>query len=407
MPAVTSVAPRLQPQPAVRAAPAGALVLGADYRGLGVVRSLGRRGIPVCVLTHPGETLAAHSRYARRARAWEPGDVDGLLALAAEHGLDGWALFPTTDEAAALVGRHHARLGERFTLTSPSWDVVRWAYDKRATHRLARATGVDHPATEYPRDAADVTALELDYPVILKPAIKEGFNRLTAAKAWRVDSREELLARYEEACGLVDPELLMIQELIPGGGEAQLSYAALAVDGRVAASLVARRTRQYPADFGRASTFVETVEAPEAIGPSERLIEAMDFTGIVELEYKRDPRNDLLKLLDVNPRVWGWQSLCGVAGVDFPYLLWLHVSGEPLPRVEARAGVRWLRLSTDTPTALKELLRGRLPVREYLRSLAGRHAGAIFAADDPLPALMEGPLLVKLLLRRLASGDGV
>src|SRR5437660_10118455 len=107
----------------------GALVLGADYRGLGVVRSLGRRGIPVWVLTRPGATLAAHSRYARRALSWEAGDIDGLLALAARHALDGWALFPTTDEAAALVGRHHALLGERFTLTSPPWDVVRWAYD--------------------------------------------------------------------------------------------------------------------------------------------------------------------------------------------------------------------------------------------------------------------------------------
>src|SRR5207253_9978157 len=101
---------------------------------------------------------ASPSRDARSTRACEHGDVDGRQALAAGHGLYGWALFPTTDEAAALVGRHHARLGERFTLTSPSWDVVRWAYDKRATHRLARATGVDHPATEYPRDAADVAA---------------------------------------------------------------------------------------------------------------------------------------------------------------------------------------------------------------------------------------------------------
>jgi predicted ATP-grasp superfamily ATP-dependent carboligase len=404
---VTSAAPRLVPQLVARAAPAGAIVLAADYRGLGVVRSLGRHGIPVCVLTQPGDTLAAHSRYARRTVPWTPGDVDGLLALADEHDLDGWALFPTTDEASAVIGRHYHRLEERFTLTSPPWDVVRWAYDKRATHRLARATGVDHPSTFYPRDADEVAALELDYPVILKPAVKEGFNRLTAAKAWRVDSREELLARYVEACGLVDPAVLTVQELVPGGGESQLSYAALAVDGQILAHLTARRTRQYPADFGRASTLVETVDAPELIAPSERLLAAIEFTGIVELEYKRDPRDGVLKLFDVNPRVWGWQSLCGAAGVDFPWLLWLHVCGEPVPHVEARPGVRWLRLSTDTPTAVREVLRGRLPLLRYLRSLAGRHAGAIFAADDPLPALVEGPLLVKLLARRLASGDGV
>ena len=54
----------------------------------------------------------------------------------------------------------------------------------------------------------------------------------------------------------------MIQELIPGGGETQFSYGAICENGRVLASVVARRTRQYPVDFGRSSSFVETVDAP-------------------------------------------------------------------------------------------------------------------------------------------------
>ncbi|MDX6468888.1 MAG: hypothetical protein QOF75_691, partial [Gaiellaceae bacterium] len=89
-------------------------MLGADYRGLGVVRSLGRRGIPVWVLTQPGETLAAHSRYARRALrlpAEPDARADALLELGDEIG--GWALVPTTDEDAALVARNRERLAER------------------------------------------------------------------------------------------------------------------------------------------------------------------------------------------------------------------------------------------------------------------------------------------------------
>src|SRR5436190_21794691 len=105
--------------------PPGALVLGADYRGLGVVRSLGRRGVRVQVLKRPGETLAAHSRYAERARA-VPAD---LADLADE--LPGWALIPTTDEDAALVARRHDELAAVFTLTTAPWETLRWAYDKR------------------------------------------------------------------------------------------------------------------------------------------------------------------------------------------------------------------------------------------------------------------------------------
>ena len=391
--------------------PGGALVLGGDYRALGLVRSLGRRGVPVAVVREGEDHLSTLSRYAQRRFAWPDGDastqVNYLLALASGEGLRGWLLVPSGDETAALVARHHDTLGESFALSIPPWVVLRAAYDKRETYALAKRVGVDVPWTLWPASKAELEAADIDYPVILKPAIKESFNRLTAAKAWRVDHLQELLARYEEAIGLVSPDVLMVQELIPGGGEAQFSYAALCEDGRPLASIVARRTRQYPADFGRASTFVETVDKPAVVAPSLRLLEAMRFTGLIEIEFKRDPESGRLKLLDVNPRVWGWHTLGAAAGVDFPYLLWLAASGQPVPSLEARAGVSWVRTTTDLPTVVREIARRRMPLREYIRTLHGPRARAIFALDDPLPGLAEGPLILSIILRRLFRGDGV
>jgi D-aspartate ligase len=384
----------------------GALVIGADYRALGVVRSLGRRGVPVWVLRHGDDRLACLSRFAQRTLPLADG-ADFLLDLCAEHRLDGWTLFPSGDETAALVARHHAELGKRFRLTTPPWEVTRYAYDKRLTYPLAETLGLDVPRTWYPRGRDDVAALDCEFPVVLKPAVKDGFNRLTAAKAWRVDSRDELLARYDEACSLVEPEILMVQELIPGGGAEQLSYAAICDAGRPLAALTARRSRQYPMDFGRASTYVETADLPEAAEPARALLERLGYTGLVEVEFKRDPRDGRCKLLDVNPRVWGWHTLCARAGIDFTYLAWRLARGEPVPGGTARLGVRWTRLSTDLPTAVKEIRRGRLGLREYLRSLRGPRERAIFARDDPLPGLLELPLLVSVLARRLVRGDGV
>src|SRR6202030_976056 len=82
---------------------AGALIMGADYRGLGVVRSLGRRGIPVWVLKQGGHLVAATSRYVQRNVPW-PVAEDGseialLLDLAKRHRLTDWVLFPTDDHA--------------------------------------------------------------------------------------------------------------------------------------------------------------------------------------------------------------------------------------------------------------------------------------------------------------------
>src|SRR5205823_11244127 len=133
------------------------------------------------------------------------------------------------------------------------------------------------------------------------------------------------------------------------GGEAQFSYAALCWEGRPLVWAVARRTRQYPMDFGRFSTYVETVERPEIEEPARRLIAAMRFSGLVEVEFKRDGRDGRDKLLDVNARMWGWHTLGRRAGVDFIYLLWRLIQGEPVPEMQVPTGLRWVRTVTDLP----------------------------------------------------------
>src|SRR5262249_7051490 len=156
--------------------------------------------------------------------------------LAARHDLRGWCVFPTDDQAVALLARHRDVLGERYRLASAPWETVRWAYDKRPTPPLTAELGLPAPRTRVPARRSDVLGLDCAFPVVLKPAVKETSNPFTEARAWRVDDRRALVARYDEACRLVDPDVVIVQELLRGGGEAQLSYAALCSDGRPIAS---------------------------------------------------------------------------------------------------------------------------------------------------------------------------
>src|SRR4051794_37853727 len=148
---------------------AGAVVTGASYRALAVVRSLGRRGVPVRIVRSDDHALAERSRFAGRVGAW-PRTADGarvawLLELAGRERLDGWVLIPTHDEEAALIARHADALGERFRLTTPPWERLRDAYDKRRTHALAAELGLEQPWTMFPRSAADLSGAEGRFPV--------------------------------------------------------------------------------------------------------------------------------------------------------------------------------------------------------------------------------------------------
>ncbi len=374
----------------------GALVIGGNLNGLSIARSLGRRGVPVWVVTPPNIKLASYSRYTRRTLPWPNGDGEVqaayLLELAERYQLNRWVLFPTSDESAALLSKFHALLSRRFRVSTPVWDVLRWAYDKRLTYKLAAEQQVDCPHTIYPASEADLEGASGALPGILKPATHATTNRFTADKAWPVDSREELLVRYRQARELIPPDLILVQERIPGGGESQFSYAALCCDGQPIASLTARRTRQYPIDFGHSSSFVETLDVPEIVAPSRRLLAAIRYTGLAEVEYKFDARNGRYKLLDINPRLWTWATLGARAGIDFPYLLWQMLLGLPVQEKVGRTDVRWVRMITDVPAAIHEMVRGRLTPGAYVRSLRSPLEFSVMALDDPLPGLVEVPL---------------
>jgi D-aspartate ligase len=188
--------------------------------------------------------------------------------------------------------------------------------------------------------------------------------------------------------------------LIPGNGDHQFAYAAFFKNGDAIGSMVVRRQRQHPPEFGRASTFVQTIELPVLETLSKKFLQAIDYYGLVELEYKFDARDGSYKLLDVNGRTWGYHTLGAGAGVDFPYLLYADQMGESVEPSRGRAGVNWIRLVTDVPTAVVEMFGGRLDWREYFRSLRSVNVEAVFKREDLLPGIMELALIPYLSLKR-------
>ncbi len=382
----------------------GALVVGGDYQGLGIARSLGRRGIPVAIVDDE-VSIARSSKYVQQSmrvptlRSSED-TVKALHDAARRFELEGWVLFPTREETVAAVAQNRVELARSFRVPTPSWDTVRIAWDKRLTYKVAERLGIDAPKCWFPRSEADLSEITCDSPVIIKPAIKEHFFYATGAKAWRADNPVELLQKYRQATAIIPAAEVIVQELVPGDGDRQLAYCAFVKDGEPVGTMTVVRRRQHPSDFGRASTFVETVDLPELEAPSLRLLRAINYYGLVELEFKRDERDGVVKLLDINARTWGYHGLGAAAGVDFPAMLYQDQTGHPVQPCRARPGVRWARLATDVPNAVRDISRRQLRTTDYFRSLRGIDVGAVWATDDPLPALAELGILPYLAMRR-------
>lgn len=386
----------------------GVVILGGAHNALALARSFGRKGIPVALVTddHP---LPKYSRYVDRCIDW-PGAKSAdaatwLAELAAQNGFQNWLLLPCADHEVKLVAESHKTLRDSYQILGNEWQDLRHLCDKQLLSQAAEKAGIAVPKKYEIKSAEDAARIEVEFPVILKPAMRMSRNPLTTAKAWRADNRDELIGLYRKAAALQGDDGVVVQEYIPGGGEAQFSYAALWYRNAPVAELAAQRTRQYPVDFGYTSTFVEIVANDTVVELSRNLLSSIGFEGLVEVEFKRDGRTGTYKVLDVNPRAWSWLSLCEAGGFDFAASFAAILSGHAEPLQHAELGHAWVHVSRDAIAACHLLARGQLNLGVWFKQYRQKLTYAVFSKDDPWPAVMELPLTLTRVVGRMLAKE--
>ena len=75
----------------------------------------------------------------------------------------------------------------------------------------------------------------------------------------------------------------------------------------------------------------------------------MKYTGLAEVEWKRDPRNNQLKFLEVNARSWGWHSISSAVVGNLPKMYYDFLTTGKYNIVQPKYGVRWVKWITDVP----------------------------------------------------------
>ncbi|MGO9114085.1 MAG: hypothetical protein ACLP9L_33130 [Thermoguttaceae bacterium] len=291
-------------------------------------------------------------------------------------------------------------------MTTPPWEKVKFLYDKRLTYNLAQDAGVAAPRSHVPGNADSLAALDVDFPVVLKPAISARFMGTTNRKAYRADTLDELQSLYETMSRVIGPSQVIVQDYLPDPSRNLFSFAGYFKEGEPTLGLSVKRTRQFPRDFGLFSTFVEAVEVPELRELASQLLRFIHYTGLAEVEFMWNAKRGRFELLDVNARLWAWHSLAIAAGLDLPFVAFADAIGQSPTLGAKRQGAKWVRFSTDLRAATEEIRLGTLSVKEYLNSLRRATAFSVFSRSDPMPFIAEAFLLLLNRLKRLASVRG-
>lgn len=208
--------------------PPGVVITGGDFQGLAILRSLSGYGIPTLVIDHE-HCISRYSRDLQRfAKSPSPFQMDAyvdfLIDLAQREGLEGWGLLPINDAVVHVLSTYKARLETYYRVPTPDWQVIQWVYIKEQTYRLAAKHGIPIPTTWFPKSEAELLDLDLPFPVVLKPSIRDHFYTRVKIKVFRANDPDELLRIYRRMCGVIDPAEVLVQEFIPGGPERLFSF---------------------------------------------------------------------------------------------------------------------------------------------------------------------------------------
>lgn len=384
--------------------PKGVIILGSEYQALGLLRQLRAERVPCALVDQDGFGVARFSRFRCPFHHSPRYDSDAfwpwLVGLAGQQDYVGWALITTDDEQVRQIALHFAEAQKLFRFAGLPWAAYQWLYDKRMNYQWCLKHDITTPNSFLPEKREDLPGPDLPFPFIVKPAFKRNYSKHCKAKAIRVASAAELQQVLAGPLREVPVEELLYQELVPGDGRAQWSYAGLFADGQPVAAFTACRRRQHPPDFGRASTYVMADHDPEVERESRRVMAALRYSGLAEVEWKRDPRNGCLKFLEVNARCWGWHSLSARVIGNLPKMLVDHLDGKPVVSPVPKYGWRWVKHVTDLPVVLDLWRRNELSAGDYLKSLRGQTVCCEWGKGDPWPFFLQFLLVPYLMVKR-------
>ncbi len=363
-----------------------AIVAGADACGLGVIRSLGQRGVPIIVMDTDPARPGMRSRYARRvvAKALSgPRFIESLLEVRGQLGHCP-VLFLLSDAQVRTVSESFSQVANAFQIRLPSQKRVSQLLHKSGFQQMAEEQGFSVPGAVAVRGEADFAGLgSMRFPAVVKPGMKEAFLSGKAPRARRVRSREEA----EAVCRAVLPIVpdLIVQEWVEGA-ESDIYFCLQyrGEGGKTISSFTGRKLRCWPPLTGSTAS---CVAAPEVEAHLSRVTDEFflenKVVGMCSMEFKRDRVSGRFFMIEPTIGRVDWQEeVATLNGRNIPLAAYCHELGLPFSEAAgAASSVIW----RDPPCYWRSVFATRNFSVEA--STATRVVSTSWRADDPRPTL--------------------
>ncbi|HOB86684.1 MAG TPA: carboxylate--amine ligase [Bacillota bacterium] len=289
-----------------------------------------------------------------------------------------------------MASRHSDLLSEHYLFHRMPRGLLEQIVNKKGLYLLACRHNMKMPLTFFPGSEKEdeEVASRVAFPCLVKPSVSYLFTKKFRKKLFVAHDEKEL---YEELRLAREAGIeIMVQELVPGFDD-KMYVLDVFIDreGRATHTMTAQKIRQFPANFG-SSTLTHQLPVPELYDQGVSFLQRIGYRGYGEIEFKRHAETGEFYMIEVNARMSSLNPLFDACGLEYPYIIYRDLIGDPLPP---------LHLDRHLNYAFYHFYEDYFAVRQYRRAqqlswkeiikpfLAHKKKYAVWALDDPLPTL--------------------
>ena len=381
----------------------GVVIIEGHVQGLANTRALGREKIPVIVVSEYN-CIARYSKFCKGFFRCPPylSDefIDFLINLSEREDIQGWTLIPSNDHAVFNISQNRGKLKDYFSIISPVREVLENIYNKELLIKLCISNGISVPQSWFPQNNVNQTFVDLKYPVLIKGKKGLTFYRKQGRKAFLAENSIVLENQLAEILKKSELSEIYLQNLVPLEKNKPVSFTSFSVNGDIKSYWMGVKIREHPEKFGTA-TYSKSINIQSLLAHAGKLLKSLSFTGVSEIEFILDSRDNEFKLIEVNARTWLWVDMAIKQGINYPLMIYNFINNIDMIYPEAPVSeIEWMHYTTDIPFTMLGLVKGDYSVGEIIRSYRRLPHPAVFDSTDLLPSAAEIFLIPQMMMRR-------
>ena len=331
------------------------VIVANNSAAIGFALSLKKNNIPVYYLTNQ-KNEATFSRHFKKSIIIPNIEnniqiqTDFLTKFAKKHPFS--VIVPGSDFSCLTLVSTKKRLSkntlQKYHFLLPQNEALKTLINKRNFYQSLIKHNIPHPKTYFPENLNDVEkiASKIDYPVYIKPYYSHISVARLNSKGSEAKTKEDLKHLYN--LYFKNNIQVLIQECVPGPDNHLFGINAYFNKKCNPQGLFAYQwIRAWPKNLGY-GVLIESV--PLSKIPLQetaiKYLQSIEYHGLADMEFKKDPRDQEFKFLEVNPRVWYQNSFPAKCGINLNLIAYLDATNKKAHlNYNYKTGKKWASLT--------------------------------------------------------------